>query len=143
MLLLFVVVQLLSSVQLFATLWTAACQDSLSFTISLSLLKLISVESVMPLNYLILCHPFLLLLSIFPSIRVFPIVSSSHQVAKVLELQLQNQYFQWILSWFPLRSTGLISLLSKGLSKVFSSIIQKHQFFSAQPSLWANSNFLT
>ena len=67
----FVVVQLLSHVQLFVTPWTAACQASLSFTISRSLLKLMSVESVMPSSYLTLCHPLLLLPSIFPSIRVF------------------------------------------------------------------------
>ena len=66
-----VVVQSLSQVQLFATPWTAACQASLSFTISQSLLKLMSIESVMPSNRLILCLPLLLLPSIFPSIRVF------------------------------------------------------------------------
>ena len=60
-----------SVVRLFATPWTAACQASLSFTISRSLLKLISIESVMPSNHLILCRPLLLLPSIFPSIRVF------------------------------------------------------------------------
>ena len=65
------VVQLLSRVQLFVTPWTAACQASLSFTISQSLLKLICIESVMPFNHLILCHPLLLLPSIFPSIKVF------------------------------------------------------------------------
>jgi len=64
-------VQLLSCVLLFATPWTAACQASLSFTISQSLLKLMSIESVIPSNHLILCCPFLLPLSIFPSIRVF------------------------------------------------------------------------
>ena len=63
------VVQLLSNVQLFATLWTAACQASLSFTISQNFLKLMSIESVMPSNHLILCHPLLLLLPIFSSIR--------------------------------------------------------------------------
>ena len=63
-------VQSLSRVQLFATPWTAAHQASLSFTISRSLLKLISIELVMPSNHLVLCHP-LLLPSIFPSIRVF------------------------------------------------------------------------
>ena len=68
---LFVVVQLLSHVQLFRTPWTAACQASLSFTISWSLLKLMSIESVMPSNHLVLCRPLLLLPSIFPSIRVF------------------------------------------------------------------------
>ena len=64
-------VQLLSCVQLFATPWTAACKSSLSITNSQSLLKLISIESVMPYNHLIFCCPHLLLLSIFPSIRVF------------------------------------------------------------------------
>ena len=64
-------VQSLSHVQLFATLWTAACQASLSFTISLSLLKLMSIESAMPSNHLILCPSLLLLPSVFPRIRVF------------------------------------------------------------------------
>ena len=64
-------VQLFSHVRLFATLWTAACQASLSITNSRSLLKLMSIESVMPSNHLILCCPLLLLPSIFPSIRVF------------------------------------------------------------------------
>ena len=66
-----VVVQLRSRVRLFVTLWTSARQGSLSFTISWSLLKLTFVESVMPSNHLILCHPLLLLPSVFPSIRVF------------------------------------------------------------------------
>ena len=67
----------------------AARQASLPFTISWSLLKLMSIESVMPSNHLILCHPLLLPPLIFPSIRVFSNgVSTSHQVAKVLELQL-------------------------------------------------------
>ena len=64
-------VQLLSRVQLFATPWTAACQASLSIINSRSLLKLMSIESVMPSGHLILCHPLLLLPSIFPIIRVF------------------------------------------------------------------------
>ena len=67
----------------------------LSFSISWSLLKLMSIESVMPFNRLILCRP-LLLPSIFPSISLFQWVSSSHQVAKALEFQLQHQSFQWI-----------------------------------------------
>ena len=65
------VVHLLSHVQLSATPWTAACQASLSFTISWNSLKLLSIESVMPSNQLILCLPLLLLPSVFPSIRVF------------------------------------------------------------------------
>ena len=72
------VVQLLSPVRLFVTLWTAAHQASLSFTISWSLLKLICIESVMPSNHLILCRPLLLLPSIFPSIRVFSSESVLH-----------------------------------------------------------------
>ena len=66
-----IVVQLLSYVQLFAVPWTAVLQASLSFTISQNLLRLLSIESVMPSNHLILCHPLLLLPSIFPSVRVF------------------------------------------------------------------------
>ena len=66
-----VVIQSLGQVQLLATPWTAACQASLPFTISWSLLKLMSIESVMPSNHLILCHPLLLLPSILPSLRVF------------------------------------------------------------------------
>ena len=73
-----VVVQLLSSVQLFGTPWTAAHQASLFFTISQSLLKLMSIVSMIPSNHLILCHPLLLLPSIFPNIRVFPNESIPH-----------------------------------------------------------------
>ena len=73
-----VVVQWLSPVQLFVTPWTAAHQASLSFTISQSLLKLMSIESVMPSNHLILCCPLLPLLSIFPTIRVFSNESALH-----------------------------------------------------------------
>ena len=88
-------VQSLSRVQLFVTPWTTACQASLSITNSQSLPKLMSIESVMPSNHLILCHP-LLLPSVFPRIKVFfQWVSSSHQVAKVLEFQLQHQSLQW------------------------------------------------
>ena len=82
-----VAVQLLSLVQLFVTLWTAASQAFLSFTISPSLLKFMSIESVMPSNHLILCHLLLLLPSVFPSIRVF--ISESvlcNHVAKISEL---------------------------------------------------------
>ena len=71
-------VQLLSHFRLFATLWTTACQTSLSITNSRRLLKLMSIELVMPSNHLILCHPLLLLPSIFPSIRVFSNRSALH-----------------------------------------------------------------
>ena len=88
-------VQLPSRVQLFATPWTAACQASLSITNSWSPPKPMCIESVMPSNHLILCHPLLFLPSIFPS-TFSKWVSSSHQVAKVLQFQLQQQSVQWI-----------------------------------------------
>ena len=138
-------VQSLSCVQLLVTPWTAAPQDSLSNTNSQSLLKFISTESVMPSNHLILCCPLLLLLSIFPSIRVFSNESvlrirwpkyGASASALVLPMNIQD--------WFLLGLTGLIFLLSKGLSKVFSNItVQKYQFFSAQLSLWSNSHIHT
>ena len=72
-------------------------QASLSFTTSQNLLKLMSVESLMPSNHFVFCRPLLLLPSIFPSIRVFSSeLALSHQVAKVLELSLQHQSFKWI-----------------------------------------------
>ena len=90
-------VQPLSRVRLFVTPWTVARQSSLSITNSWSLLKLMSIESVMSFNNLVLCHLLLLPPSIFPSIRVFSNESSSsHQVAKVLEFQFQHQSFQRI-----------------------------------------------
>ena len=92
----FSTVQSLSRVRLFATPWIAARQASLSITNSRSLLKLMSIKSVMPSNHLILCRPLLLLAPIPPSIRgLFQWVNSSHEVAKVLEFQLQHQSFQW------------------------------------------------
>ena len=134
-------VQSLSRVWLFATPWIAARQASLSITNSRSLLKLTSIELVMPSNHLILYCPLLLLPSIFPSIGYFPVsqlFSSGGQSigvsasASVLPMNIQD--------WFPLGWTGWISLQPKGLSRVFSNTtVQKHQFFSAQPSLWSNS----
>ena len=182
-------VQSPSHVWLFATPWTAAPQASLSITDSQSLLKFMSIESVIPSNHLILCHPLLLLHSIFSSIRVFPnelvlcvrwsgipiffrifwnftvycdphshlilccpllllpsifpsirvfpmsqfFVSGGQSFeasasASVLPMNIQNS--------FLLGLTGLISLQSKGLSRVFSNTtVQKHQFFGAQLSL--------
>ena len=81
-------VQSLSHVRLFATPWITPCQACLSITNSRSLLKLMSIESVMPSSQLILCHPLLLLPPIPPSISLFQWVNSSHEVAKVLEFQL-------------------------------------------------------
>ena len=92
----FVIVQSLSHVWLFATPWTAACQGSLSFTISLSLLKFMSIESVMPSNHHPLSPPYLPALSLSQHQGLFQWLGSSYQVAKVLELQLQQQSFQWI-----------------------------------------------
>ena len=134
-------VQLLSRVWLFATPWTAAHQASLSITISQSLLKPMSIESVMTSNHLILCHPLLLPPSIFPSIRVF----SNESVLHIRWPKYWSFSFSIILpmniqDWFPLGWTGWISLQTKGLSRVFSNTtVQKHQFFSAQLSLWSNS----
>ena len=129
-------VQLLSHVRLIATAWTAACQASLSITNSRGLLKLMSIKLVMSSNHLILCCPFLLLPSIFPSIRVF----SNELVLHIRWLK----YWSFSFSICPSNEySGLISfrmdwtsLQSKGLSRVFSkTIVQKHQFFGAQLSL--------
>ena len=89
-------VQSLSHVRLFATPWTAAHQASLSISNSQSLLKLTSIESVMPSSHLILCHPFLLLSPITPSIKVFSSESTPHmRWLKYWEFQLQHQSFHW------------------------------------------------
>ena len=140
-------VQFLSLVWHFVTPWSAAHQASLSITNSWSLLKLMFIELVMPSNHLILCCPLLLLPSIFPSISVGLLqwVSSLHQVAKVLEFQLQHQSSQWIFRTdFLLGQTGWICLQSKGLSRVFSyTTVQKHQFVSARLSLYPNSHIHT
>ena len=107
-------VQSLSHVWLFVTPWTEAHQASLSITNTQSLPKLMSIELVIPSNHLILCRPLLLLPSIFPNIRVFSNESVVHQVAKVLEFQLQHQSFQWI---FPsLSFPSLVAQLVKNLS---------------------------
>ena len=88
-------VQSLSHVQLFVTPWTAACQASLSITNSWNLLKLMSIKSVMPSNHLFLCHsPAPPAFNLSQHQGLFQGVSSSHQVAKVLEFQLQHQSLQ-------------------------------------------------
>ena len=122
-------VQSLNCVRLFATPWTAARQASLSITNSRSLLKFMSIELVMPSNHLNLVVPFSSCLQSYPAWGPFPMS---------------------IQGWLPLGLTGLISLLSKGLWRVFSSTtVQKHQFFSilltiiqgriknSQSSLWS------
>ena len=128
----FVDVQSLSHVPLFVTPWTAVQ----------SLLKLMSIESVMLSNNLIFCCLLLLLHSVFPSVRNFSSVSPFHisgqsfgvsASASALPMNIQDQ--------FPLGLTDLFSLQSKGLSKVFSNTtVQKHQSFGAQLSLWSNSH---
>ena len=124
-------VQSLSRVWLFVTPWTTACQASLSITNSRSLLKLMSIELVMPSNHLIPCHPLLLLLLFqsFPAWGSFPMsqffASSGQSIGvsasgSVLPMNIQD--------WFPLGWTGWVSLQSKGLSRVFSNTtVQKHQ----------------
>ena len=115
-----IVVQLLSCVPLFATPWTAARQASMSFTVSWSLLRLMSIESMMPSNHLILCHPLRLLPSIFPSIRVFSNESAVHiRWPKFWSFSFSISPPMNIHGWFPLGLTGSV-LLSKGLSRVFS-----------------------
>ena len=136
-----VAVQSLSCVRFFVIPWTAPCQAFLSSIISQSLIKFMSIELVILSNHLILCcahfpfHP-----QSFPASGSFPVshlfTSDDQSIgasasASILPVHIQN--------WFPLRLTGLISLQSKGLSRVLSSTtIQKHQFFSAQPSVWSN-----
>ena len=131
--------------QLFETPWTAAHQVSLPFTISQSLLKLTSIELVMPSNHLILHFPLLLLLSIFPSIRVFPNESAfCIRWPKYCSLSFSNSPSNEYSGLISSRLTVLISLQSKGLSRVFSSTrIQKPWFFVPQPSLRSNSHIHT
>ena len=129
--------QSLSHVWLFATPWTAACQASLSINNSRSLLKLMSIESVMSSNHLILCHPFSSCLQSSPASGSFQMsqffASGGQSIGvsastPVLPRNVQNL--------FPLGWTGWISLQPKGLSRVFSNTtVQKHQFFSTHFSL--------
>ena len=134
-------VQLISCVQLFVTPWTATHQASLSITNSWSSLKLMSIKSVMPSNHLILCHPILLVPSIFPRITVF----YNESVLRISWPKYWSFSFSFGISpsmniqgWFPLGLTDLIFFLSKGLSRVFSNTtVPKHQFFGAQLSLLA------
>ena len=147
---LFIVVVLsLSHIWLFVTPWTAARQASLSLTVSWSLSKFMSIESVMPSNHLY--RPLLpssaSAFNLAQHQSLFQWLSSSHQVAKVLEFQLQHQSFQWIfrMDWLDL-------LAVQGISRVFSNTtVQKHQFFRTQlpysPTLtsihdyWKNHSF--
>ena len=142
---------LLSCVRLFVTPGAAARQAPLSFTISWSLLKLMSIESVMPSNLLILCHPLLLLPSIFPSIRVFSSESALHI--------RWPRYWSFSFSISPTNS-GLISFridwldlfaVQETLRILSNTAVQKHQFFTLSfpysPTLtsihdyWKNHSF--
>ena len=138
------IVHLLSPVQLFGTPWTTACKSFLSLTIFLSLVKLMSIESRMSNNHLILYCPLLLLPSIFPSMRIFSNESALHirwskywasASASVLPMNIQ--------SWFP--QDGLVgSPCCPRDSQVFSNTtVQKHQFFHTQPSLWSSCGIRT
>ena len=130
-------VQSLSHFWLFATPWTAAHQASLSITNSQSLLKLMSIESVMPSNYLILCHPLLLLPSIFPSIRVF----SNESVLRIrwpkywrfsLNISPSNEYSELISfrkDWLDLLA------VQRTLKSLLQHHSSKHQFLGTQLSL--------
>ena len=145
-------VQSLSHAWLFATPWTAALLASLTIINSQRLLKLMSIKLAMPSNHLILCQPLLLLSSIFPASGSFKISQffilggqsiGAPASASVLPLNIQNL--------FPLGWTGWISLQAKGLSRVFNTTVQKHQFFGANllysPTLtsvhdyWKNHSF--
>ena len=138
-------VQPLSRVQLFVTPRTPACQTPLSFTVSWSLLKLMSVKLVMTSNHPILCPHLLLLPSIFPCIRVF----SNESVLCIrwpkywsfsFSISPSNEYSELI----SFRMDWLDLLLSRGLSRVFSNTsVQKHQFFGTQLSLYSNSHIHT
>ena len=135
-----IVVQLLSHVLLFEIPWTAARQASLSFTVSKSLLKLMSTESVMPSNHLVLCHPLLLFPWIFPSIRVFSNESSfqwpKYQSFIISPSSEYSGLISFRMDWFDL-------LADQGTLKSSPAPLGWHQFFSAQPYLWSNSHIHT
>ena len=135
-------VHLLRRVWLFATPQTAARQASLSITNSQSLLKLMSIESVMPYNHLILYVPFSSCPQSLPASGSFPMsqlfASGGQSIGVSASTLVPSMNVQ---DWFPLGWTGWISLVSKGLSRVFSNTtVQKHQFLGAQVSLWSNSH---
>ena len=146
-------VQSLSHVWLFVTPWAAACQASLSVTNSWSLLTLMSIESVMPSNHLILCRPFLLLPSIFPSIRVFSSESVLHirwpkYWSFTFSISLSNEYLGMIsfgINWFDLAVQGTLkSLLQHHSSK--ASILWCSAFFIVPTvtfihDYWKNHSF--
>ena len=140
-----IVQQSLSYVWFFVILWTTEHQDSLSFTISQNLLNFMYTELEMLSNHLILCRCLLLMPSIFQHQGFFQWIGSLHHVALSIEASASASVLPMNSSgWFPLGLTGLIFLLSKGFSRVlFSTTVQKDQFFGTQPSLWSNSHICT
>ena len=136
------VVWLLSCVWFFATSWTAACQTSLSFIISQSLLKLILIESVKQSNPLILCQPLLLLSSIFLSVRVFSYESTLHirwpkYWSFSLSISPSNEYSGLIffrIDWSPCSPRDSQESFPATRSKASTL------WHSTQPSLWSNSH---
>ena len=126
-------VQSLSHVWLFVTPWTAACQTSLFFTISRSLLKLLSIESMMPSNHLILCQPLVFLPSIFPSIRVFSNESALHiRWPKYWRFSLS---FQWIFRLISFRIDWFDLLTVQGILK---SLLQHHRWFKVYRRMYVD-----
>ena len=138
---LLVVFQLFRHVLLFVTPWTAARQASLSFTISWSLLKLMSIELVMTSNHLILCHPLLLLPSIVPSIRVFSNESAiCIRWPKYWSFSPTNEYSGLIffrIDWLALLAA------QETFKSLLQTTVQRYQFFSVRSSLWSNSHIHT
>ena len=137
-------VQSLSHVLFFVTPWTATHQASLSIPKSWSLLKLMSIKSVMPSKHLILCHPLFLLPLILPRTGAF----SSESVLRIrwpkywsfsFSISPSNEYSGLI----SLGLTGLISFQSKGLSRISNTTVQTYQFFGAQSSLYSNFHIHT
>ena len=143
------VVQSLSHLRLFATSWTSACQSSLPFTISQSLFKFMSIESVMLSNHLILCCPLLFLPSVFPSIRkaiTFPVswlFASGGQIIGTLASVSVLSMNIW--GWFPLGLIGLIpcSPMDSQESSPAPQFENISSLFSTQPILWSKSHIHT
>ena len=138
---LFISVQLLSCVQLFVTLWIAACRLPCPSPTPRA------CSNSCPSSRW--CHPTIsssvspspLAFSLSPHQGLFPVSQFFASGGQCIGASVSALVLPLIQSWFPLRLTGLISLQSTGLSRVFSStIIQKHQFFGDQPSLWSNSH---
>ena len=138
-------VQSLSCVWLFATPWIAARQASVSITNSRSSLRLTFIESVMPSSHLILCRPLLLCPQSLTASESFPMSQLFAWGGQSTGISALASFFpKKSQSWSPSEWADWISLQSKGLSRVFSNTtVQKHQFFSAQPSSQSNSHIHT